>query len=163
MARTAQTHQVRDGSRLLTFEGECLASISSRNASPRWTELTVYRTAGGFYVLEKIGRSVVTHMPGCPSILGKIPRFQSAHPGDDPDVGYEYHDCVPDEYDFTVLLVEADRYWATISEDPSHIVDALHRKREGSRHLTRLALDLLDRVALADPGFGTDWRVQHIA
>lgn len=158
------THQVRDGSRLITFEGERLGYISSqRDGHPRWTEMSIYRTDGGSYVLEKVGRSVVTHMPGCPGIIGKIPRFQQAHPGDDPDEGYEYHDCVPDEYDFTRLLVEEDRFWATIATEPSDIVDALYRRRGGIRHLPRIGLDLLDIVSAVEPRFEPAVRVEHIA
>lgn len=164
MASTATTHQVRDGSRLLTFEGELIASISSeKDDSARWTEMSLYRTAGGSYVLEKVGRSVVTHVPGCPEILGDIPRFQAAHPGDDPDYGYVYHDCVPEEYNFTTLLVEEDRYWATRAEDPASIVDALYRRRAGSKHLPRISIELLEKVSRNDPSFGSEWRVEHIA
>jgi hypothetical protein len=157
------THQVRDGSRLLQFEGEVLGSISSQREDPRWTEITLYRTVGGFYVLEKVGRSVVTHMPGCPEIRGEIPRFQAAHPGDDPDFGYEFHRCVPDEYDFTELLVEEDRYWAFQTREPAEVVEALYRKRQGSRHLPRIGIDLLEQVTRTDPMFGSAWMTEHIA
>lgn len=157
------TYQVSDGSRLLTFEGELLGSISSERDDPRWTEMTLYRTAGGQYVLEKVGRSVLTHVPGCREIRGSIPRFQAAHPGDDPEVGYVYHRCVPEEYDFTELLVEEDRFWAIQCTDPSDIVDALYRKRQGTRHLPRIGMDLLEQVSRSDPSFGQQWRVEHIA
>lgn len=163
METSPVTYQVRDGSRLLTFEGELLGSISSRRDDPRWTEMAVYRTVGGSYVLEKVGRSVLTHMPGCPEIIGNIPRFQAAHPGDDPDDGYVYHHCVPDIYDFTQLLVEEDRYWAVIAKDPANIVDALYRRRQGTRHLPRIGIELLEQVSEADPQFGAQWRVEHIA
>jgi hypothetical protein len=155
-----RSYQVRDGSRLISFDGDLLGHISSaRPGTPRWTEMSIYRTKGNSYVLEKVGRSVVTHMEGCVGIIG----FQAAHPGDDPDIGYTYHDCVPDEYDFTKLLVEEDRFWAIIAEDPERIVEALYRRREGVRHLPRISLDLLGRVSDIDPSFGSSWRVEHIA
>jgi len=131
--------------------------------------MSVYKTTplpefpDGKYVLEKVGRSVVTHVPGCREIRGPIPRFQEAHPGDDPDIGYEYHDCVPDEYDFPSLLVEEDRYWATQCGTPEAVVDALYRRRNGSQHLPRISLDLLELVERADPAFGNMWRVEYIA
>lgn len=157
------TYQVRDGARLLSFEGELLGAVSSRRGDPRWTEMSLYRTLKGQYVLEKVGRSVMTHVVGCPEILGDIPRFQEAHPGDDPDVGYIFHHCVPEEYDFTALLVEADRYWATVVDDPEKIVEALYRRRQGIRHLPRIGIDLLEQVSQNDPSFGDLWRVEHIS
>lgn len=53
-------HEVRDGSRVVRFEGSLLAEASSRwGDSPRWTELALYRTAAGTYVLAGVGRSVL--------------------------------------------------------------------------------------------------------
>lgn len=156
-------YQVRDGSRLLTFDGELLGRISSQRPNvPRWTEMSIYKTVGGSYVLEKVGRSIVTHMPGCSEVFSDLPRFQDAHPGDDPD-DYEFHSCVPTEYDFPSLLVEEDRYWAIISEDTDKIVDALYRRRDNSRHLPRISIELLEKVSANHPPFGNDWKVEHIA
>jgi hypothetical protein len=158
------TYQVRDGPRLITFDGVLLGFVSSqRTGNPRWTEMSIYKTTGGTYVLEKVGRSTVTHMPGCPDIVGKIPRFQEVHAGDDPDVGYQYHTCVPQEYDFTRLLAEEDRYWAMVAEEPARVTEALYRRREGERHLPRISLDLLEVVSRSDPSFGMDWRVERIS
>jgi hypothetical protein len=56
----------RDGERDLVFTGEIIASASSsaNNASSsfsgsvgRWTELTLYKTKGGKYICESIGRT----------------------------------------------------------------------------------------------------------
>lgn len=166
---TLQQHQVRDGIKLLRFDGVLLGHVSSRTDQPRWTEMSVYKTgplAGhpdGMYVLEKVGRSVLTHVPACRDRKPDIPRFQAAHPGDDPDIGYEYHDCVPEVYDFPSLLVEEDRYWATQCENSDCIVDALYRRRQGGSHLPRISLDLLELVERADPNFGCNWRVEYIA
>jgi hypothetical protein len=165
-----QQHQVRDGIKLLRFDGVLLGHVSSQSDQPRWTEMSVYKTwpasqHDGIYVLEKVGRSVLTHVPGCTEILeGKeLPRFQAEHPGDDPDIGYEYHRCVPDEYDFTTLLVEEDRYWATQCVTAEAVTEALYRRRGGSQHLPRISLDLLEQVERADPEFGSMWRVEYIA
>lgn len=159
-----QTYQVRDGARLLTFEGDRLGYVSSkRPGNPRWTEMSVYRTQGGQYILEKVGVSRVMHMSGCPNIIQKIPRFQEAHPGADPeDNDFQYDSCVPDEYDFTKLLVEEDRFWATIAERPDKIVDALYRLRDGVRTMPRISLNLLEEVSQSDPSFGTDWRIEKV-
>ena len=56
----------RDGERDLTFTGETIASASSSPESARgdysgsvgrWTELHLYRTKGGKYVCQSIGRT----------------------------------------------------------------------------------------------------------
>lgn len=157
------THQVRDGSRLLTFEGDLLGYVSShRPGQSRWTEMSVYRTTGDTYILEKVGRSIVTHMPGCTHIIQTIPRFQAEYPGRDPEDGFEFCDCVPDEYDFTKLLVESNRFWATTSPEPARIVEALYRIRDGVRTMPRISLTLLEEVSKRDPDFGSDWRVEVI-
>jgi len=160
--------QVRDGSRLLTFDGELLASISSRDTpeKDRWTDMRVFRTTGGSYVLEKVGRSTRLHMPGCPDIINELPLFQQAHPGEDPEAGYSWCEiCSPpvgEEYDFPSLLVEADRYWATISTDPEVIIDALWRKREGYRRLPRISVQLLTALSGVDPAFEV-WQTERVS
>lgn len=157
-------HQVRDGPRLITFEGELLGAVSSRRVgASRWTEMQIFKTIGEQYVLEKVGKSVVTHNPGCKEIIGKLPRFQEAHPGADPDEGFEYHECVPEQYDFTQLLVEEDRYWATITSNPDKIVDALYRKRDGARHLPRVSLELLLAAEAYDDALAASWRIERIS
>jgi len=164
-----QQYQVRDGLKLLRFNGVLLGHVSSQQDQPRWTEMSVYKTkplpghVNGLYVLEKVGRSVLTHVPECKEMFPNLPRFQAAHPGDDPDIGYEYHDCVPDEYDFPSLLVEEDRYWATQCNTSEAVVEALYRRRGNSQHLPRISLDLLEIVERADPTFGDMWRVEYIA
>lgn len=158
------TFQVRDGSRLITFDGSRLGFVSSeRPGVARWTEMTVYLTEGDSYVLEKVGRSLVCHMPECNEIRD-LPRFQEQHPGDDPDNGYVFHeDCVPEEYDFTRLLIEENRYWATITKRPEEILEALERRRDGIRTLPRIGMELLEQVTQSHPEFGTFWQTSRIA
>lgn len=162
-ATSGTTHRVQDGSRILTFEGRLLGAVSSKRSAPRWSELRLYKTHGGSYVLEKVGRSVVLHIPGCKSVLGKIPRFEDEHPGDDPDDGYWYDDCVPDIYDITSLLVEKDRHWALIADDPAQIIDALYRRRDGARHLPRLSIELLEKVSREDREISGSYLVERIS
>jgi hypothetical protein len=53
----------RDGMRDLEFGGEILASVDQREymgscQCTRWRELTIYRTTGGSYVVEEVGRTL---------------------------------------------------------------------------------------------------------
>jgi hypothetical protein len=51
----------RDGDRDLKFTGDIIADVSSHSYQGpnqnRWTEITVYRTKGGKYVVSSIGRT----------------------------------------------------------------------------------------------------------
>jgi hypothetical protein len=54
------THEVPQGDRTLRIEGQQLAHASSRQGqAPRWTELTLFRTDSGRYVLAGVGKSAV--------------------------------------------------------------------------------------------------------
>lgn len=154
----SEKFKVRDGTtRTIEFEGERLAEVSSqRHGSPRWTELRLYRTGSGVFVLEKVGASVVLHAPGCPEILpgAVLPRFQAEYPGHDPaDDSWWWCETCGDnaELDMTTLLVEANRYWAIISETPNEIVDSLYRRKGGARTMPRMSLALLEEAAQRSP------------
>lgn len=146
-----ETYSVRDGTKLLTFDGEILAHISSRRpTSPRWTEMSLYRTQGGTYVFEKIGRSRMVHMLGCNKIIQPLPRFQDIRAGEDPDFGFDFCGCVPEEYDFTQLLSEEDRFSVVVSEDPTAIVESMYKKKSGVRELPQMSASLLDQACAND-------------
>jgi hypothetical protein len=54
------TFDVPDGRRTLRVEGELLAEASSRTGGAlRWTELRLFKTASGRYVLAGAGKSAV--------------------------------------------------------------------------------------------------------
>lgn len=149
-------HQVRDGAtRIIEFDGELLGEVSSRRSrGPRWTELRLFKTDAGTYVLEKVGASVVVHAPRCPNIIGSLPRFQEVHPGADPadENWWICERCgTVAVQDITKLLVETNRHWATIAENPAQIVDALYRRKDGARSMPRMSLDLLDEAGKNDP------------
>ena len=152
--RTTETapeqHTARDGRRVITFQGELVASASSANPQShgRWTELRVYRSKGGSWIVEKVGRSTVVHVPECTRVkTEKLPRFQDAHTGQDPDDGYTYCECVGDEYDFTTLLIEEDRYWASVCTDVDALVEAVHRRKNGTRRLPYFAQNVLQDLS----------------
>lgn len=53
---------MRDGARKLSFAGVLLGDASSHEpGKDRWIELRIYRTTGGRYVVERIGK---THVRG---------------------------------------------------------------------------------------------------
>lgn len=166
----SQTHyRVRDGqTRIVEFDGELLGEVSSRRGQgPRWTELRLYRTDAGHYVLEKVGASVVVHAPRCPDMIGSLPRFQAEHPGADPSDGSWWlcdrcmgtRDAVRD---ITKLLVETNRHWIIISDNPAEIVDALYRRKNGARSMPRMSLDLLDEAGQHDQAILDSFRAEFV-
>jgi hypothetical protein len=160
-----EQHTARDGRRVITFQGELVASASSANPSSkgRWTELRVYRSKGGSWIVEKVGRSTVVHEPGCERVqTEKLPRFQEAHPGHDPDDGYVFCECVPEVYDFTTLLAEEDRYWASICQDVDALVEAVHRRKNGTRRLPYFAQGVLEALSERYPEVASAYRVEVV-
>lgn len=159
-------HRVHDGAtRTIEFDGELLGEVPETHRGPRWTRLRVYRTDAGVYVLEKAGLSIVVHAPHCPDIMGTLPRFQEVHPGADPADGTWWicERCGDIAvHDITKLLVETNRYWATIAEDPAEIVDALYRRKNGARSMPRISLDLLDIAGKADPAILDAFRSEFV-
>ncbi len=165
--QTTGYYEVRDGAtRVLQFGGQLLAEVSSRRTgAPRWTELRLYKTEAGAYVMEKIGASVVVHAPSCPDIKPPLPRFQEMHPGDDPaDGNWWFCERCGDVAvrDITTLLIEANRYWALISEDPAQIVDSLYRRKDGARSMPRMSLDLLDEASRNDPAILESFKSEFV-
>ena len=155
-------HVVKDGLRELKFEGEELASSSSKTPDKaRWIEFRLYKTRGGEYVLSRIGHTLLYHAGYCdvvsrnglyslPSIaLGRnmvpCPR------------------CKPSPQTDTDLFPEMARYWAIVSKDPTTIVESLQRTDEelGVTYYTSVAQRLLLAASKKDEGikdnFFTEW------
>ncbi len=164
----SDSYVVRDGARKLNFEGDQLGHVTTRRpSSPRWTELTLYRTVGGSYVFEKIGRSRLLHMPDCEYLKRRgrqaLPRFQDYRTGEDPD-HYEYDECVPDEYDFTLLLTEEDLFSAVVADDANALIKALIEEKHGKREIPQLTGSVLSEACGNDADLNVVMsREEHIA
>lgn len=73
--------QVKNQLEVIEFEGDLIAEATTeRPNDPRWTEINIYRTTGGSYVIHRVGRSVVYHLHGSECNYGiatagaKLPR-----------------------------------------------------------------------------------------
>lgn len=70
---------VRDGNRVYRFLGTKLAEVSSqRPGVARWSELALYRTSGGDFFLQKIGRSQYAHREDCDFVDYRMPAWIDA-------------------------------------------------------------------------------------
>lgn len=159
----AERFNLRDGQRPITFMGWKLAEANSQTGTDiRWTELTLYVTTSGKFVLEKIGRSDVTHVPNCPR-GGKAKRYSSIEEacvdkdiilGEDEtveDIFIKCDHCQPDLRQ-SPICVERDIFSVGSHETAEALVDVLHRRDpdSGSSFLSRVARTLLEAASKVD-------------
>lgn len=152
-------HKVRDGKRVLQFDGELLAESSSRQpGNNRWVEFQLYRTKTGNYVLGRIGQTLLYHALDC-----AIVRRNNLKPSDavelTPDL-IACDECNPDAY-AEEYAIEQPRYFALVAEDPEGVLDALYKyDQAGARYLTnvaqRLLEDALDQDARLEKAYSTE-------
>jgi hypothetical protein len=159
--------ELRDGMQPVTFAGEHLASASSQlddNSLPRWTELSIYKTVTGKYVLEKIGRSDVYHTSQCKKPGKGALRYESImdaladvdeHAGESdlPSYFLPCETCAPSYSSDDPVVVEQDMHSVDRFENAEELLDALHYRKGGAvRSLSNLSRNLLDMAAKKDEG-----------
>jgi hypothetical protein len=158
--RESQRFNIVDGTRPLTFTGHQVAAADSQSGfDVRWTELTLYQTTSGKYILEKVGRSDVFHSERCRRGTKGV-RFDTLEDAvpvdaDDNDTFEDIFvpctDCKPD-YTVQPAWVERDIASVSMFETASQMVDSLYRPdRDKPRFLSRVARILLEKAALDDP------------
>lgn len=153
---------IKDGQRPITFVGTELASADSQTGNEkRWTELTVYRTNTGKYVLEKVGRSDVFHSPLCTrrSKGKEYPHLDAAldeilgDDADDESIEERFipcEDCTPN-FDVEPAWVEQDIPSVAVVESAQELVKSLYHRDTGStKFLSRVARELLEKAAVND-------------
>lgn len=152
-------HQVRDGERILEFDGDLLAeSTSHRRGQTRWIEFKLYRTKAGSYVLSRIGNSVVFHQGAC-SLVSQY----RLKPGDVAFDASPCEQCNPGDR-AAELYPERIRYWAQVMEQPAAVLEALYKyDPEGARYLTLVAQRLLSQAAHADSRIADAYNVEVVA
>ena len=153
--------EVKDGTRVLQFNGNLLAKSSSwRRGSQRWIEFELYRTENGSYVLSRIGVSVVFHSSTCPLVskygLREVDSSEMVQNALACDV------CYP-SLDLPLIYPETNRYWAQVSAEPDAVLEALYKYDDGgARYLTNVAQRLLELGADKDAGIRKIYSVEVI-
>ena len=154
--------EVRNGGRTLKFDGERIASSSSRlDDSLRWVEFNLYLTAGGRYVFERVGRSRVFHGVGdCSVVRRNKLRFDIEE-----QELQAWHvpcpECRP--YDDDDVIIEKPRYFALDSADPDAVIEAAHKyDKNNARYMTNVTRRLIEDAALVDPRMDEAYRVEYI-
>lgn len=147
--------QVRDGSRVLTFQAAVIGAGTSRRGSvPRWSELVVYRLVDGTYLISKVGRSIVAHRPDCLRVNHRMVPWHRARDSDEfIGVREPCLDCRPDVYHLRdETLLEVTRYRAIAAPTAERAARSLSGDR-ATLLMPQLVRDVLAQCAQADPCF----------
>lgn len=155
-------YKVRSGERVLEFDGTKLATSSSqRPDSVRWVDFNLYITAGGSYILERIGQSDVFHTLACKVVerskLKYDPNDTLLHRH------VECQTCLPDA-DYDTVVIEKPRYFALVTESPKAVLDALHKvnRDNGTRYMTIVSQKLIEEAAKHDKRLDREYRTEWI-
>lgn len=173
---TPRRYDVRDNSRRYRFTGVRLSLVSSETPEkPRWTDIAIYRTNGGMYVVHRIAATTVVHHDACEIVtrfhrryanIGNIAADEFA-----PDKRTPCPECMPTTADATPmeqyrhhlhtdppsLRFERDRHIVSIVETPEEAIQALHTVKRGEKHLGPLAASALTMAADRDPYLSAVW------
>jgi hypothetical protein len=154
-------HQVRDGNRVLQFDGDQLAhSSSQRPGEHRWVEFDLFRTKSGSYVLGRVGHTRLFHDPGC-----AIVRRNSLKPTESSELTDEHVPCDACDpyYDQDEVCIEQPRYFALVSDSPEAVLDALYKyDSSGARYLTLVAQRLIEKAGEQDARLDKAYRIEYI-
>jgi hypothetical protein len=153
--------EVKDGSRTLQFEGELLASSSSRRGdSIRWIEFKLYKTEQGSYILSRIGASLIYHGATCRVV--KKYGLKEADVSKLEEQSLACEDCNPDE-SAQLVFPESYRYWAQVSDQSKAVLEALYKYDDsGARYLTYVARTLLEKASDVDLGVKSIYRIELV-
>lgn len=156
---TEPEHQVRDGERVLQFDGDLLAeSTSQRRGQTRWIEFKLYRTTAGSYVLSRIGNTVIFHGQGCSFVSQYRLKPNAVALNAQP-----CESCNP-SHDDDNLYPERIRYWAQVMSEPGAVLEALMKyDQDGARYLTLVAQRLLEAAAEVDSRISAAYRTEYVA
>lgn len=159
---TPTLHNVRDSTRRYEFMGTRLAYVSSAIPSKtRWTEIEIYRTQGGMYIVHRAGRTTLAHSTDCEELRMYRKRYtpgidgiaRDELPADKRDPCPE---CNPNVWlllntDPLSLKFERDRHTVHACETPEEAIQSLYSVRHSRRELGTLAGSALSMASDRDP------------
>lgn len=147
----ATEYTILDRVRQVKFSGWLLGEASTQQqSSERWTEIKIYRTAGGTYVVQRLGLSRVYHRdPGCErgevvtndQILdGSVPCSVCRPPS---VAALDEMDDDPSTYRREVTMSSVER-----TTDPHQVIRILTYKGR----LTTVSTEAINQAIKSDPG-----------
>jgi hypothetical protein len=148
--------------RTVQFTGVLLSTASSQRPDAlRWTEISIYRTQAGKYVIHKVGRTVVYHRTGQPCTSGS-----TEIKGDMRNALRPCPKCSPvlnGAVSTSPLTFEEDRHTVHVTETGDGVVESAHTQdADGTAYLTRPAKQALLSAAARDGAIRNAYYVQRI-
>jgi hypothetical protein len=143
--------EVRDGQRILKFEGEQIGTSSSkRRDSVRWIEFTLYKTEGSQYVLSRIGFSKIYHLPECE--IAERGHLDESNRLELVDEDRPCEVCLPHLSDFPFVSFERKKEWARVYSAPEGVIEGLMKTdpKSNNRFMTAVARRLLEDAGQVD-------------
>lgn len=143
--------KVADQHQVLEFDGRLIGFASTETSeTTRWTEIEIFRTKAGNYVVHRVGASVVYHDPKAPCASGSL--AQSDELLADGDDHQPCDRCRPLPLSRlphgSRVRRETDRHSADAIRSPEELIRALSLRRpNGSSYLSAVARDALDDAA----------------
>jgi hypothetical protein len=157
--------EVKDGDRVLRFEGDLLAHSSShRTDAERWVEFDLYCTRKGKYVVSRVAYSVVYHDIGC-----QVVRPSRHQPAQVATLTKDSRPCtlckpqVSVDQAHEVIYPEKPIYYAHVCDGPEGVLAALSKDdNNGGQYYTHVARELIRVASLKDLNLGAAYYVEHV-
>ena len=156
-----QLYVVHDGEREINFDGDLLGSASSFSVGkPRWFEVRIFRSQGGKWIVNGVGRSLVVHRAACRQL-----RSRAVDPCPANDTAVPCDLCFPDLDGGELVVPEIDREWTQVSDAAEAVIERLRlRDQDGVFYLPKTSLVALTQAADADHVMAEALRApQHVA
>lgn len=145
-------YKVRDGQRILQFEGQLLGtSTSQRDGVHRWIEFALYRTEEDRkYILSRVGFSMIYHLPHCK--IAEKSRLDESSRAEVESSDYPCETCRPHLSNFPFVSFEREKHWARVYKTPDGVIEGLMKEdsKSGSRYMTAVARRLLEDAGVVD-------------
>lgn len=137
------------------FTGALIGEASTETPQAvRWTEIELYKTEGGHYVIHRIGRSVLYHRHDSACNTGVARRV------DELDPEFDYQPCLrccPRELDQLndgdLVDEELDKHSVDVCE-AEEVYDRLLLKRDGTSFMSNPARRAMEMAIKIDPELG---------
>lgn len=155
--------RIQDEEGVLEFDGEqiAVATTEEDDNTLRWTEIHIFRTTSGRYIVQKIGKTRVYHRGNATGPCAKYGK-----PGKYQNVALDALGCPvckPDLDEDENVRIETDRYTAHISDTAKGAVESIHSQDDdGVVYLTRVAREALHIAAQRDKAIHEAFFVRQV-
>lgn len=166
-----QQYELPTQDRKVRFTGEQLSSASSAYpGSLRWTEIDIYRTEAGHYILARRGRSVVYHRLDSDCVTRYAATVQVGQLVDEAiyDDAEPCPVCNPADLDDLgeddIIRLEQTNPAVFISDDAHGLIETgKNRDKDGLVFMNKVTQHALRIAASKDPAIAEAFLVEHVA